>query len=181
MENLWGVEFKSLKSQSSALPGVLLIAAQIISFLKKEWDPKMWFQNWKVQRILQVSLVITSGSSEHCGQTVSKGRTGSKCPPNSDLPSNTHAGYTPLPRAPALRDALDGNPRAPALTLGTTWEFEELREDGHTKKRLGWKIRRLAKLEWKCGWVRSRGWRRHGGGVEGSHSCAWSARITATR
>jgi len=69
MENLQGVEFKSLQSQSSALPGVLLIAAQIFSFLKKGWDSKIWFQKWKVQRILQVSVVITSGSSE---QTVDR-------------------------------------------------------------------------------------------------------------
>ena len=55
--------------QSSALPGVLLIAAQIFSFLKKGWDSKIWFQKWKVQRILQVSVVITSGSSE---QTVDR-------------------------------------------------------------------------------------------------------------
>ena len=69
MENLRGVEFKSLQSQSSALPGVLLIAAKIFSFLKKGWDSKIWFQKWKVQRILQVSVVITSGSSE---QTVDR-------------------------------------------------------------------------------------------------------------
>lgn len=70
-------------------------------------------------RILQVSVVINSGSSE---QTVDseKGRPGSKCPPITDLPSHTRAGYTSLPMAPALRGAPDRNPRAPGLTLGTT-------------------------------------------------------------
>lgn len=70
-----------------------MIAAQVFSFKERVVSKKMkeiYFQNWKVQSIMQDSVAITSGMSE---ETVGSEqgeerpefqgvRTGPKCPPH---------------------------------------------------------------------------------------------------